>query len=444
MLPIRAALEAHRVWPFVEGTQPQPTTLSEQTTWLQDDLQAAGLILCTCTAAIQQELLTESASFKRIEEVTAESVTIYATTAEGKSTASTTPAATRTVYRSLAKHRWDYLEKKYRGGTDMAAMMRCKTLREFHFVEGTPYEEQLNKIEAIYHSLIGTQFEQSNLNLATHVLCALPPAYTIVIQSYMGTLNGGKVVYADVKARILDEELRKKATSSSVVNAVRGHWAKECRKRKFDKKKDKEGGGGGKGTGNNPKVNVVAAESSNTISFAAYVSPDQTWMLDSGCSHHVTHSLHDFSSYTPYSTPRVLTLGDRSTIPYLGEGTVEGKIASRGRTVVLTLTNVLYAPKVGYRFISTGMLDRKGFTLVHEKGECRIKKGNVEVGTGRLRDHNYWLEMEVQSATINAAKSSPTADIWHQRFAHVSPSTLTRHINDSAAVKGIRFPESSK
>ena len=61
---------------------------------------------------------------------------------------------------------------------------------------------------------------------------------------------------------------------------------------------------------------------------SAYVtSPEllqtSTWVIDSGCSHHMTPILDGYQSYTHFPMPHSVCLADKSCIQALGEGTVK-------------------------------------------------------------------------------------------------------------------------
>ena len=45
-----------------------------------------------------------------------------------------------------------------------------------------------------------------------------------------------------------------------------------------------------------------------------------SWFVDSGCSHHMTPILDDFTSYTAFPTPHPIHLTDKLTIDAVGEG----------------------------------------------------------------------------------------------------------------------------
>ena len=60
-----------------------------------------------------------------------------------------------------------------------------------------------------------------------------------------------------------------------------------------------------------------------TACIASPTIPRQySWFVDSGCSHHMTPILDDFTSYTTFPMPHPIHLADKSTINAIGEGTL--------------------------------------------------------------------------------------------------------------------------
>ena len=67
----------------------------------------------------------------------------------------------------------------------------------------------------------------------------------------------------------------------------------------------------------------TTAAANDTICF--YIACERMWMLDSGCTDHITNDISDFSEYQPLLTPQHAYFTDETTfISYIGIGMVTG------------------------------------------------------------------------------------------------------------------------
>ena len=174
------------------------------------------------------------------------------------------------------------------------------------------------------------------------VLRALPSNYEVVQQTILANVRDYKTLTsANMRSRLLSEELRQGTTTG--VNAIRpgkkaastdscnwcggtGHWERDCKRKqrglsREEAQSERKKGNKGKGKQKNDKVslsvNTVIEEappdlsSSNThvaktstpndvIIF--YTGCETRWMLDSGCSDHITHVASDLSEYLPLAS----------------------------------------------------------------------------------------------------------------------------------------------
>ncbi|XP_057518372.1 uncharacterized protein LOC130799287 [Amaranthus tricolor] len=98
---------------------------------------------------------------------------------------------------------------------------------------------------------------------------------------------------------------------------------------------------------------------------------DDSWILDSGCSRHMTFNFSFFSTNQKVDGRKV-TMDNEASCPILGVGDVKF-IMFNG--VVRTLTEVLYVPGMNRNLISLSILDKEGFRCI---GEGRVLKRDDE------------------------------------------------------------------
>lgn len=96
------------------------------------------------------------------------------------------------------------------------------------------------------------------------------------------------------------------------------------------------------------------------------------WVIDSGCTHHMTCHREWFTEFEEIKSSKVL-LGDFHVVETLGIGTV--KLNTRGGTVKM-LKNVRYVPALRRNLISTGTLDRLGFKHCGSDGRIIFMKNS--------------------------------------------------------------------
>jgi hypothetical protein len=87
------------------------------------------------------------------------------------------------------------------------------------------------------------------------------------------------------------------------------------------------------------------------------------WLIDSGCSRHITGDKGWFSSLIPVVTKRYITFGDN------GRGLSEGEIKVSDR---ITLRRVALVQSLGYNFLSVSQLLDEGFEVLFRLGSSRI------------------------------------------------------------------------
>jgi len=105
----------------------------------------------------------------------------------------------------------------------------------------------------------------------------------------------------------------------------------------------------------------------------------------------------------------------------------------------LQLTEVLYAPEVGYTLVSVGKLDEKGFELTFSRGKCVIRgpKGEHVGVIPKTRQGLYRVAHE-EPETANAVEEIITLDQFHCRVGHISPG-VAHHLIKKGFVTGVRL-----
>jgi hypothetical protein len=100
-------------------------------------------------------------------------------------------------------------------------------------------------------------------------------------------------------------------------------------------------------------VNRVIKANEAKTSLLAEIG-DDTWIIDSGASHHITTKLTDYTSYQPYPEPEIIqTANMHDSLKIHGEGTVFFNTeTTNGQIHTVCLDNVCYIPNRSNRLLS--------------------------------------------------------------------------------------------
>ncbi|WVZ89307.1 hypothetical protein U9M48_035729 [Paspalum notatum var. saurae] len=89
------------------------------------------------------------------------------------------------------------------------------------------------------------------------------------------------------------------------------------------------------------------------------------WIMDSGCSRHMTGHRKWFSNLNPVSTKEYITFGDN------GQGKVMG-VGSVSLSAKLSLREVAFVRNLGFNLVSVSQLLDEGFEVRFKKGACCV------------------------------------------------------------------------
>ncbi|RVW63016.1 hypothetical protein CK203_062909 [Vitis vinifera] len=100
--------------------------------------------------------------------------------------------------------------------------------------------------------------------------------------------------------------------------------------------------------------------------FATNSSPE-TWLIDSGCTNHMTYDKGLFKKLDK-TVPSKVRIGNGVYLVVKGKGTV----AIEGHTGLKLIFNVLYVPEINQNMLSVGQLLEKGYKVLFEDNHCMI------------------------------------------------------------------------
>jgi hypothetical protein len=146
------------------------------------------------------------------------------------------------------------------------------------------------------------------------------------------------------------------------------------------------------------------------------------WLIDSGCSRHMTGDKGLFSSLVPMVTKKYITFGDNGRGRVLSEGEI--KVSDK-----ITLRRVALVQSLAYNFLSVSQLLNEGFEVLFHHGSSRIldSRGDLVcmvVPVGQVFRAIFSQSSGVESCFL--ARSSN--ELWkcHRKLGHLSFDLLYR------------------
>lgn len=217
----------------------------------------------------------------------------------------------------------------------------------------------------------------------------------------------------------------------------KGHWERECRKKKADEGKGKE------------RANV--AEDKAEYAFAIRDSPFSCsdWIADSGAESHIISDHSLFISYTPTPGHCVNGIGGDTSIE--GRGDVRVSISNGTQTTTITLRNCAHVPSFTGNLLSIKAIDRAGGSAIFKGGRATIfGPDGKELGVGHQMENGGLYRMDMEGLLVKEqahavrgdASGAKTWQEWHRIFGHLNQAAL-EHLHSKNLVDGMKVVASS-
>jgi hypothetical protein len=154
------------------------------------------------------------------------------------------------------------------------------------------------------------------------------------------------------------------------------------------------------------------------------VSPSEdTWLIDSGASKHMTSQRDIHSFLTEKKFPQKVTLGDDYQYPIKGVGESNYKLDSG---TPMKMKDVLYVPSLTKDLLSISSLEKKGFKAAFIDGEVLMwPKGKTmeeAILIGKEEGGLYKLKGHSEVALTHSIENP--CELWHRRLAHINYKAL--------------------
>jgi hypothetical protein len=148
------------------------------------------------------------------------------------------------------------------------------------------------------------------------------------------------------------------------------------------------------------------------------------WVLDSGCTNHMTEERSMFQSYfLKLDSNENIVFRDNSRGDVLGLG----KVAI---TLEYSITNILHVDSLSYNLLFISQLCETGYNcLFMDKGvKVFRREDSSTIFMGRLKNKLYLVDFNKGKANLETClvEKSNMGWLWHHRLAHVGMRNLAK------------------
>lgn len=209
-----------------------------------------------------------------------------------------------------------------------------------------------------------------------------------------------------------------------------GHYESDCRRKQSDLNR---------GRANVSNIDEDTPSMFLTCSGMQESNNEDLWLLDSGCSNHMTGNKELFSSFSETSKTQI-KLGDDHFVNALGRGTVT--VLSK-QNEKRDIHNVYYVQDLKHNLLSVGQMSENGFDVKFKGTTCimfdKPPSQRVIAKIEMTKNRMYPLVMRNAKQSLSYAKYVTISDetwLWHLRYGHL-PFTSLKDLQKGSMVLGL-------
>ncbi|GFU46234.1 retrovirus-related Pol polyprotein from transposon TNT 1-94 [Trichonephila clavipes] len=171
------------------------------------------------------------------------------------------------------------------------------------------------------------------------------------------------------------------------------------------------------------------------------------WVIDTAATSHFCNDKSLFLDLKPITNMKMSLATEDKSCPVEGIGTLRFRVKYKGSFHEITLTDVLFNPKLRRNLLSGSRLESKGAHFVGTKGKINVfNKDWIKLFSATRHENLYFFKpdhyiipksKEISFfSNVTAKTKNGSIEIWHQRFCHVNNYYLVKTSkNDS--VRGL-------
>ncbi|KAJ9530530.1 hypothetical protein QJQ45_012533 [Haematococcus lacustris] len=276
----------------------------------------------------------------------------------------------------------------------------------------------------------------------TQALEGLPAGFDIVVNEVLRKPVASRPTFAEVLPLLLVQErvLTRRQPAAIALSARHGG----SRGRANSKGRGQgRGGGAERGQGRNGGVGGSGFQGEcykcfHSVAFQGLAVSDAMsvvskpllrgeWLVDSGCSRHLTPHRDILQGYEPLPVPHTIICGNGSTMAATGQGSVQ----FRGAGGELTLLNVLHVPAADGSLVSVGKATRAGGVVHFTPHGCCINMPGTgcSITARQVEEDLFLLDSQPVRAADTFSMAARMCDdplTLHHRLGHPGYRQLAR------------------
>lgn len=363
---------------------------------------------------------------------------------------------------TLASAAWNILQKKFAGKSVSHQLSCIRSLVEFKY--SSNMQGNLNSLRSIGRSLIAASGGEEKIDIlnliAIFALESLPEEFIgtkavlslkssislqeiedAIIQAPLSGPNTGSSVAHAHQAKVSDGSDGAKCSHGRFANTC---WSCHPEKRPSCEKCKAEGRKSYHKTGS--RFCSFVGNQGNKAPVQAYMSSSvssHSWVVDSGCSDHMTPQASILNSYQP-SDRQILTASG-AIVTCQGQGSCN--ISSN-----VQLNSVLHSDSLSENLLSVSSMADRGHITVFDKEHCYTVSMTPAVQSSIsniFKPHAFLTGYRAGGLYVTRPQpTSPSSalvsvDTWHQRMGHLHPAALSRlpSMVDGVALQGQPNPD---
>jgi len=362
----------------------------------------------------------------------------------------------QTQHETLVNRLVETLRNLYAPVGFSADFLLCKELFTTSLANSSNMESYLNRIKRVHDELTNRSLAIPNKVIAAYTLNGLGKEYdylaSMLSQSYR---SNQEIELSSMFSQLLDESRRINASKNrpnqpmeDVEMAMNSHNGNAKPKKakcgycnkpghaepncfaKYPEKRPKKATPRG-------KQRSYQSEEVFTCIEQAYIAEvgynSSIWHLDSGATKHICADIRLFSELEAYDT--TLKWGSASAIHVTQKGNIRLKFTSTN--VIISLSDVLFVPKLGINLLSVGQLVNKDASILSSQSKTTIKRNGRLIAYGYPLGSLITIEASYPSIVeTDQALIGLSADTIHQRMGHIGDKALKalpNHIDGTTA-----------
>nr|XP_048332975.1 uncharacterized protein LOC125423310 [Ziziphus jujuba var. spinosa] len=312
---------------------------------------------------------------------------------KSKAKASLFTAISPTIFTGImtlktANEIWDFLKQEYEGNERVRGMQVLNLIRELEVQkmrESETIKEYFDRLLSIANKvrLLGTDF--FNSRIVQKILVTIPEKFEATISSLENSKDLSSITLAELLNALQAQEQRRLMRQEGFVEGAFQAKSQYNNVRAVEKIcKSRQQQGEAKAAENQPQEEELFV-----VSRFATNNSTESWLIDSGCTNHMTYDRELFRELNKTVISKV-RIGNGAYIAVKGKRIV----AIDGHTGLKLNHDVLYVPEINQNLLSVAQLLEKGYKVLFEDKNCMIKDSEGdEVFRVQMKGKNFALDL---------------------------------------------------